>query len=66
VTARSGALADAAATAVGNRIRNRQDISVGIEFAKRVAGVLGVLIVADGAMGTWGAVEVVVLSPKKG
>ncbi|MCU0590001.1 MAG: UPF0280 family protein [Desulfobacterales bacterium] len=63
---RSGALADAAATAIGNRIQSKQDIPAGIEFAKRTPGVLGVLIVAADKMGVWGAVEVVTLDRKKG
>jgi hypothetical protein len=66
VVSRSAALADAAATAVGNRVRSKQDISAGIDAAKRIAGVLGVLIVAAEKMAAWGAVEVVVLDRKKG
>ncbi len=66
VVSRSGALADAAATAIGNRILSKQDIPAGIEFAKRISGVLGVVIVAAEKMGVWGSVEVVVLDRKKG
>lgn len=66
VLSRSGALADAAATAIGNRVHSKQDIPVGIDFAKRISGVLGVVIVAAEKMGAWGAVEVVVLDRKKG
>lgn len=66
VTSRSGALADAAATAVGNRVLSRQDIPAAIELAQRIAGVLGVLIVVDGVMGAWGALEMVALDRKKG
>jgi ApbE superfamily uncharacterized protein (UPF0280 family) len=66
VSSRSGALADAAATAIGNRIHSRQDISAGIEFAKRIAGVLGVMIVVAEKVGVWGDMEMVVLDRKKG
>jgi len=66
VTSRSGAVADAAATAVGNRVHSRQDMPGAIELAQRIAGVLGVLIVVDGVMGAWGAVEMVALDRKKG
>lgn len=66
VVSRSCALADAAATAIGNRIHCSQDIPAGIDFAKRIQGVLGVVIVAAEKMGAWGAVEVVVLDRKKG
>jgi hypothetical protein len=62
----SGALADAAATAIGNRVHSKQDISAGIEFAKRINGLRGVVIVTDDQMGAWGAVEVIVLDRKKG
>ncbi len=66
VTSRSCALADAAATAIGNRIYSKQDITIGIEIAKRIVGVLGVVIVVAEKMGAWGAVEVVVFDRKKG
>ncbi len=66
VLSSSGALADAAATAIGNRLHSSQDIPAGIEFAKRICGVLGVVIVAAEKMGAWGAVEVVVMDRKKG
>lgn len=66
VTSRSAALADAAATAVGNRVGSPQDIPAGIEFARRITGVLGVVIVVAEKMGVWGAGEVVVLDRKKG
>jgi hypothetical protein len=66
VSSRSGALADAAATAIGNRIHSRQDISAGIEFAKRIAGVSGVMIVIAEKVGVWGDMEMVVLDRKKG
>ena len=65
VTARSCALADAAATAIGNRIHSKLDIPTGVELAKRIAGVLGVVIVVADQMGAWGAVEVVVFDRKK-
>jgi len=66
VTSRSGALADAAATAIGNRIHSKQDIPEGLRLGKRIAGILGVVIVVAEEMGAWGALEVVVLDLKKG
>ena len=53
------ALADAVATAVGNRVRRVADIAPAVEFARRIAGVTGVLIVCGRQMGAWGAVELV-------
>jgi hypothetical protein len=66
VVSRSCALADAAATAIGNRIQSKQDIPAGIEIGKRIPGVIGLVIVAADQMGVWGALEVVALDRKKG
>jgi len=66
VVSRSCALADAAATAIGNRIQSKQDIPAGIEIGKRIPGVIGLVIVAADQMGVWGAIEVVALDRKKG
>lgn len=55
------ALADAAATAVGNRVRKAGDIQTAIRWAQGIAGILGVLIVVGEKMGAWGALEVVPL-----
>ena len=66
VVARSCALADAAATAIGNRIRSPREIKTGIAFGKCIAGVLVVVVVAGREMGAWGQVELVPLEGKKG
>jgi hypothetical protein len=55
------ALADAAATAVGNRVRTAGDIQTAIGWAQGIAGVAGVLIIVGEQMGAWGALEVVAL-----
>ena len=55
----SAALADAAATAVGNLIRSTADIQNGIDFAKGIAGVKGVVIIKDDRIGVWGDVRLV-------
>jgi ApbE superfamily uncharacterized protein (UPF0280 family) len=60
------ALADAAATAIGNRIRTPEDIPAALEFGRRISGVLGLVAVAGERMGCWGTVELVPLSGKKG
>lgn len=57
----STALADAAATAVGNLIQTACDISQGIEFARSLRGLKGVLIIKDDRIGMWGDVTVVAL-----
>ena len=53
------ALADAAATAVGNIVKNKSDIEKGICAAKSIPGIDGVLIVIGDKMGSWGHIELV-------
>lgn len=50
-------LADATATAVGNLIKSRNDISDGIEFSRQIKGIKGVVIIVDGDMGVWGEIK---------
>jgi hypothetical protein len=59
VVARSGALADAAATAVGNRVRGRHGIRDGLAAAQAIPGVRGAVILRGGEFGAWGEVELV-------
>lgn len=59
VVARSCALADAAATAVGNRVRGRHGVREGLAAARDIPGVLGVVVLRDGQLGAWGDVEIV-------
>jgi ApbE superfamily uncharacterized protein (UPF0280 family) len=58
VTSKSAALADAAATAIGNTILSSEDIQVGIESVKQIEGLLGVVIIKDDKMGIWGNLEI--------
>jgi len=55
---RSATLADAAATAIGNLIKEPTDIASGIELAKSIAGLRGVIIIIGSDMGLWGEVKV--------
>ncbi|RLC23426.1 MAG: UPF0280 family protein [Deltaproteobacteria bacterium] len=55
----SAALADAAATALGNRVRRKRDLSAAADWASRVAGVSGGVLIVQDRMATWGAVELV-------
>ena len=54
----STALADAAATAIGNLIKEASDIPKGIEFAQGVDGLKGVVIIKGDKMGIWGQVRI--------
>ena len=58
---RSAALADAAATAIGNRVKNVDDIDVAIEQAQAIDGLVSVVIIKDDKIGMWGKVKLVSL-----
>ena len=58
VLSKSATLADAAATAVGNVVVQPADIPRGIELARSIDGVSGVIIIKDDKMGLWGEVKV--------
>jgi ApbE superfamily uncharacterized protein (UPF0280 family) len=57
VLSRSTALADAAATTIGNHILKPQDIPGGIEFAQTIKGLKGVVIIQGEQVGVWGEVK---------
>jgi len=59
VVSRSCALADAAATAVGNRVRGVHGVREGLAAARDIPGVLGAVVIRDGQLGAWGEVEIV-------
>ncbi len=54
---KSATLADAAATAVGNVVKEGKDIERGLETGKGIEGVTGVLIIVGEKMGVWGDVK---------
>jgi ApbE superfamily uncharacterized protein (UPF0280 family) len=58
VLSRSAALADAAATAIGNLIKQPDDITAGTEFAQGIQGLKGLLIIKGDKMGIWGEVKI--------
>jgi len=55
----STTLADACATAVGNLIKEKKDISKGIDFARSIEGIKGVVIIKDDQFGLWGDIRIV-------
>lgn len=63
VKARSGALADAAATALGNLARSEAHLPMVLERAQDFArhGLLGVFVQVGGKIGVWGDMELVAL-----
>ena len=60
----SCALADAVATAVGNRVRSARDISSAIHFGKSIPDVSGLVVIIGKDMGLWGSLEVIPLRGK--
>ncbi len=62
ILSKSAALADAAATAVGNIVKEKKDIEFGLEQGKEIEGVSGILIIVGEKMGVWGNVNLTRLS----
>ncbi len=60
VLAESTALADAAATRIGNEVKEGS-LQRALEFAQTIEGLSGVLVVQDKQLGAWGNVEIVTL-----
>ncbi len=61
VLAPSTALADAAATALGNRVQNADAIPYALGWLADVKGILGGVIVVGDKLGVWGRVELIPL-----
>jgi ApbE superfamily uncharacterized protein (UPF0280 family) len=61
ILSKSAALADAAATAIGNIVKEKKDIETAVEKVKEIAGILGILIIVGDKIGAWGNVRLVQL-----
>jgi ApbE superfamily uncharacterized protein (UPF0280 family) len=57
----STALADAAATTLGNMVQRKGDIEQALERGRNIPGVEGVVIIVADALGAWGEYELVKL-----
>lgn len=53
----SGALADAVATALGNRVRTAADVQQALDWAQTVPGVRQALVIVGETLGVWGEFE---------
>ena len=53
----SAALADAAATAIGNKVKAADDIAAAIEFGDTIKDLQGLVIIKGDAIGVWGDVK---------
>lgn len=58
------ALADAAATAVGNGVKSKKDIVKAIDFGKQIEGVEGIVVIVKDKMGAWGNIEITKIKEK--
>jgi ApbE superfamily uncharacterized protein (UPF0280 family) len=61
ILSKSAALADAAATAVGNILQEKKDVERGLERGREIEGVLGTLIIMGEKMGVWGNIRLIQL-----
>jgi ApbE superfamily uncharacterized protein (UPF0280 family) len=61
VVSPSTALADAAATALGNMVKAVEDIPEVIEQARSIEGLRGVVVIVGDRMGVWGRLKIVPL-----
>jgi ApbE superfamily uncharacterized protein (UPF0280 family) len=55
----SAALADAAATAIGNIVKSKKDIRTGLTAGMQIEGVLGIVIIIGDQLGAVGDIELV-------
>ncbi len=59
VVSDSCALADAAATAIGNHVKSKSDIQKAIAFGKSIEGLAGLAVIVGDKIGMWGNIELV-------
>lgn len=57
ILSKSASLADAAATAVCNRIRSKKDLQTALDFAKSIKGVSGAVLIIKRHLAAWGRIE---------
>jgi len=60
----SGALADTAATKIGNLVKGVTDIEFAINYGKKIDGIKGLVIIIGEKIGAWGDVELVEITTK--
>ena len=57
VISKSATLADAAASAIGNRVKSKKDIKLVLDYGIKIPGVKGIIIIYGNDMGAIGEVE---------
>ena len=55
---KSAARADGAATALGNMIKSKKDLRIAAEFADKMQGIMGGVVIMDEQIATWGDIEI--------
>jgi hypothetical protein len=59
VLSKSAALADAAATAVGNLVKSTEDIQGALDYGREIKGITGIVIIMGDRMGAWGDIKLI-------
>ena len=59
VISKSATLADAAASAIGNKVKSKNDIKSALDFGIKIKGVAGIIIILGNEMGAIGEVQFV-------
>jgi hypothetical protein len=59
VISKSATLADAAASAIGNRVKSKKDIKNALDYGIKIPGVKGIIIICGNDMGAIGEVELI-------
>lgn len=59
VISQSATLADAAASAIGNKVKSKNDIKTVLDYGIKIPGVRGIIIICGNEMGAIGEVELV-------
>lgn len=62
ILAESATLADAAASALGNRVQSQDDIAAALEYVQGIPGVWGALAIIGEHLGAWGQLKLVRVS----
>jgi ApbE superfamily uncharacterized protein (UPF0280 family) len=59
VISKSATLADAAASAIGNKVKSKNDIKKALDFGMKIKGITGIIIILGSEMGVIGEIELV-------
>jgi len=59
VKASSATMADAAATAIGNRVKSKKDIKKALDYGAELKDIIGILIILGNELGVWGDIELI-------